>query len=296
MTRSTALRAVRPAVSVRPIRTVEEYRRCMTLQQAAFGYEDAFVEPLTQLITAQRYGGAVLGAFDAAGSLVGYVYSCLGRRGEEMLHCFRLLAVSPAARGLGVGERLLLGLREQALADGIRTVVATYDPLEAANARLYLGKLGFRGVRYYPNHYGDLGRGQNEGLETDRLEIEWALDAAPPGRRAVNDAVELPDYDVGSARDGTPGVTVLSGGRGEWPVCSILRLDLAADRLLLEVPASIQAIKRDDLVLAQAWRRWTRDAFLTYVGSGRYAAVDFLPAPDDRSHPAYVLARAGGVS
>lgn len=289
MRRSAALRVARPAVSIRPIATLEEYRGCMALQQAAFGYDDLFVEPLTQLITAQRYGGLVLGAFDPAGTLLGYLYSCPGLRGGELLHCFRLLAVSPAARGLGIGERLLLALRDRALAAGIRTVVATYDPLEAANARLYLGKLGFQGRRFYPNHYGDLGRGQNAGLETDRLEIEWSLEAASPGRRAAND-------EVGSGRDETPRITALSGGRGEWPVCTILRLDLDAERLRLEVPASIQALKAADLPLAQAWRRWTRDAFLAYIGSGRYVAVDFLPAPDERSHPAYVLARVRGES
>lgn len=289
MSPSTALRAVRPAVAVRRIRTLDEYRRCMALQQAAFGYDDLFVEPLTQLITAQQYGGVVLGAFDAGDTLLGYLYSCLGRHGDELLFCFRLLAVSPAARGLGIGERLLLTLRETALGAGLRTVVATFDPLEAANARLYLGKLGFRGLRFYPNHYGDLGRGQNAGLETDRLEIEWALDAALPARRAANEAVS-------PAADSLPRIAVLAGGRGAWPICSILRLDLEAPRLLLEIPASLQALKADDLALACAWRHWTRDAFVAYVGSGRYAAVDFRPAPGDRSHPAYVFARVGDVT
>ncbi|HEX7127745.1 MAG TPA: hypothetical protein VF406_18465, partial [Thermodesulfobacteriota bacterium] len=92
-------------------------------------------------------------------------------------------------------------------------------------------------------------------------------------------------------RDETPRVTLLSGGRGEWPVCTVLRLDLEAERLLLEVPASIQALKAADLGLARAWRHWTREAFLAYVASGRYAAVDFLPATDAERHPAYVLAR-----
>ncbi|HEX7126479.1 MAG TPA: GNAT family N-acetyltransferase, partial [Thermodesulfobacteriota bacterium] len=231
------------AVSVRPIATLEEYRECMALQQAAFGYDDRFVEPLTQLVTAQRYGGHVLGAFDRDGTILGYLYSCPGLRDGELLSCFRILAVSPAARGLGIGERLLLALRDRALAAGIRTVVATFDPLEAANARLYLGKLGFRGLRFYPNHYGDLGRGQNAGLETDRLEIEWTLDAAAPTRRAA-------DGEVASGRDAIPRITALSGGRGEWPSCTILRLDLDAERLLLEVPASIQALKAADLGLA----------------------------------------------
>ncbi len=337
--RPARVTARRADVTVRPVTTLAEYRQCMALQQAAFGYEDLFVEPLTQLLTAQRYGGAVLGAFDAAGELVGYLYSCLGRRDGELLHCFRLLAVAPSARGMGVGERLLLALRERAAADGIRTIVATFDPLEPANARLYLGKLGFRGVRYFPNHYGDLGKGRNEGLETDRLEIEWTVEPAgdpapardpaepeagppetsrhgaaaapgtapevtaaatpPAGTRAaapLQPPERRPPASAPRARQELPRVTVITRRRGGWPICTILRLDLDADRLLIEIPASLQALKAADLSLARAWRRWTREAFLAYVGSGRYAAVDFLPAPAGRSEPAYVLERVGSRS
>lgn len=295
MSRPARVRSPGPAVEVRPIRTLEEYRRCMALQQAAFGYEDLFVEPLTQLITAQRYGGLVLGAFDGAGALVGYLYSCLGRRDGELVQCFRLLAVSPEARGLGVGERLLFALRAHTVGAGVRTIVATFDPLEASNARLYLGKIGFRGLRYLPNHYGDLGRGQNEGLETDRLEIEWGL--APADRVARAAAVRPALRPGAGAGDSTAGpsralprITVTTR-QGDWPACTILRLDLEAERLRLEIPRSLQALKAADRALALAWRSWTREAFLAYVGSGRYAAVDFLAAPDDRSEPAYVLER-----
>ncbi len=336
--RPTGVAALGANVTVRPVATLAEYRQCMALQKVAFGYEDLFVEPLTQLITAQQYGGAVLGAFTAEGELVGYLYSCLGRRDGELLHCFRLLAVSPGARGAGVGERLLLALREHAAAAGIRTIVATFDPLEAANARLYIGKVGFRGRRYFPNHYGDLGKGQNEGLETDRLEIEWTLDGAAgdfpaiaggpagPGGSPIGPAeraVGAAGASIGAARASgqpaaasttaagrrparprlrpveprplrrrdLPRVTVTSGGAGQWPTCTLLRLDLDEERLLLGIPRSLQALKAADLSLARAWRRWTREAFLTYVASGRYEAVDFLPAPDDRTEPAYVLER-----
>ncbi|MDQ1632519.1 MAG: hypothetical protein QOC80_2491, partial [Frankiaceae bacterium] len=55
---------------------------------------------------------------------------------------FRMLAVDPAARGRGVGERLVLACLEQARAAGKRRMVLSTDTRMAAAHRLY-ERLGF---------------------------------------------------------------------------------------------------------------------------------------------------------
>jgi ribosomal protein S18 acetylase RimI-like enzyme len=55
---------------------------------------------------------------------------------------FRMLAVDPAARGRGVGERLVLACLERARAAGKRRMVLSTDTRMAAAHRLY-DRLGF---------------------------------------------------------------------------------------------------------------------------------------------------------
>jgi predicted GNAT superfamily acetyltransferase len=157
---------------VRPCKGLEEFQACVALQKEVWKFEDADLVPLRMFVVADKIGGQVIGAF-AAESLVGYAFSVPGtRNGSAYLHS-HMLAVSEAYRNSGLGQRLKMAQRDDALARGIELIEWTFDPLEIKNAYLNIVKLGAIARRYSVNHYGFSSSVLHRGLPTDRLVAEW---------------------------------------------------------------------------------------------------------------------------
>jgi predicted GNAT superfamily acetyltransferase len=101
-----------------------------------------------------------------------------------------MLAVRESYRNRGIGARLKLEQRREALQRGIRLMEWTFDPLEIKNAFLNIHKLGAVVCAYRENFYGVSSSRLQGGLPTDRLLAEWHLDsprvrAVVEGHRAV---------------------------------------------------------------------------------------------------------------
>ena len=80
-------------------------------------------------------------------------------------------------RDRGVGRKLKLFQRDEALSRDIRFVQWTFDPLELRNAHFNLNRLGAISRQYKPNLYGITSSPLHRGLATDRLLAEWHLDS-----------------------------------------------------------------------------------------------------------------------
>jgi len=78
-------------------------------------------------------------------------------------------------RNSGLGRRLKLLQRDDALARGIELIEWTFDPLEIKNAYLNIEKLGAITRRYNINQYGITSSPLQGGLPSDRLIAEWWL-------------------------------------------------------------------------------------------------------------------------
>ena len=90
---------------------------------------------------AQSIGGQVLGAFDGD-MMVGFAMALPGYRdGHAYLHS-HMLAVLPEYRNAGLGRRLKLAQRDDAIARGFDLMEWTFDPLEIKNAHLNIARLG----------------------------------------------------------------------------------------------------------------------------------------------------------
>ena len=151
--------------------------RCVEIQIAVWGYADGDVIPRRMFLLAERIGGQVLGAFDseAGDALVAFAMALPGYRdGCAYLHS-HMLAVLPEYRNAGLGRRLKMAQREDALARGFALMEWTFDPLEIKNAYLNLHKLGAIVRRYRANFYGPSSSPLQGGLPTDRLYAEWWL-------------------------------------------------------------------------------------------------------------------------
>jgi predicted GNAT superfamily acetyltransferase len=161
-------------ISIRPLSTLEQFERCVVLQLEVWGYSDGDVIPRRVFVVAQRIGGQVLGAFDGD-TLIGFAMSLPGYRdGKSYLHS-HMLAVQPQYRNAGIGRRLKLAQRDDAIARGFDLMEWTFDPLEIRNAHLNIARLGVIVRRYQPDFYGPSSSPLQGGLPTDRLYAEWWL-------------------------------------------------------------------------------------------------------------------------
>jgi predicted GNAT superfamily acetyltransferase len=162
------------AIRIEPLTTLEQFERCVVLQLEVWGYSDGDVIPRRVFIVAQRIGGQVLGAFDGD-TQVGFAMSLPGvRDGRPYLHS-HMLAVLPQYRNEGIGRRLKLAQRDDAIARGFHLMEWTFDPLEIRNAHLNIARLGVIVRRYQPDFYGPSSSPLQGGLPTDRLYAEWWL-------------------------------------------------------------------------------------------------------------------------
>ncbi len=162
------------AVVLRRCHGIEEFRSCVALQKEVWNFSDAELVPLRMFVVADKVGGQVMGAFDG-GTMIGFALSVPGTRtGHVYLHS-HMLAVRQDYRNGGLGRRLKLMQREDALARGIELIEWTFDPLEIKNAYLNIEKLGAIARRYNINQYGITSSPLQGGLPSDRLIAEWWL-------------------------------------------------------------------------------------------------------------------------
>ena len=249
-------------LTLRRFESREDYAACVALQRAVWGNDFVDLVPATILMVSQRVGGVSAGAFNREGHLIGFVFGITGLDGDGPVHWSNMLAVHPEARGHGLGKQLKHYQRDLLLAQGIRRMCWTYDPLIARNANLNLNGLGARPVEYVPDMYGDTRSALHAGLETDRFVVEWRLDeartAGPSGANAEDDA---------------PLVDVTLGDGVRLPNHPAVRV---------AVPSVIETVKTADLARARAWQRTHRHAFGWYLDHGyRVAGFRYRSAPDD---------------
>ena len=172
--RATAPGSAPAEATIRPVAELEELEACVRLQVATWGYDPADVVPRRMFSLASRIGGQVLGAF-LGEDLVGFLLALPAfRNGRGYLHS-HMLAVVPELRDQGLGQRLKLAQRDDALARGIDLIEWTFDPLEGKNAHLNLNRLGAISRRSAHDFYGPTSSPLQGGLPTDRLYAEWWL-------------------------------------------------------------------------------------------------------------------------
>lgn len=162
------------SIELRRCHNIDEFRACVALQKEVWRFTDAELVPLRMFVVADKVGGQVMGAFEG-GTLVGFALSVPGTRsGHVYLHS-HMLAVRKDYRNAGLGRRLKLMQREEALSRGIELIEWTFDPLEIKNAYLNIEKLGAIVRRYNINQYGITSSPLQGGLPSDRLIAEWWL-------------------------------------------------------------------------------------------------------------------------
>nr|MBA3513295.1 GNAT family N-acetyltransferase [Pyrinomonadaceae bacterium] len=137
-------------IYIREITEISELRAVEDLQKEVWGCNDREILPTLTLVPLLEIGGILLGAF-ARVEMVGYVLGLPGLDGGRPILHSDMLAVKAEYRSHGLGYKLKLLQREQALAKGIDRITWTFDPLQSRNAYLNFAKLGVKADRYKVN-------------------------------------------------------------------------------------------------------------------------------------------------
>lgn len=273
-------------ISIRSLTTVAEFRACEALQRQVWVMpDDLEVVPLHLLVTVQRNGGLLLGAFDGD-NLIGFVFGFPGITSNGKLkHCSHMMGVAPGYQSRGVGYRLKLAQRESVLDQGIDLVTWTYDPLESRNANLNIYKLGCVCRTYVRDYYGPLSDGLSAGLPSDRIQVEWWLGSGRVRRRLVGDPGKQP-------ADPVVQVNAVARSAEGYLMPGMLNLGIDAHTTRFEIPADYQALKAADPALALEWRLAVRRICETYFAEG-YTVVDFYHHRTHDGERSYYVLQAG---
>jgi predicted GNAT superfamily acetyltransferase len=289
-------------IEIRPIQTHDEYRAVERIQRVVWGHGDLDVVPDHLLVTMQKNGGLVLGAFEVLPEegpgereerLIGFALGFVGLSpGGQVKHCSHMVGVDPAYQNRAVGYRLKLAQREHVLAQGIDLITWTFDPLESRNAHLNFHKLGATCNTYLRDLYGHMRDELNVGLPSDRFQVDWHIASDHVtgrlrGDRADPSATDAPSASTPSKAEGLrtgPSLSALLAEGvplpnpsfpGDLPRPPETVLPIKGNQLLVQIPARFQAIKSADLGLARAWREHTRALFEAAFAAG-YTVVDLL--------------------
>jgi predicted GNAT superfamily acetyltransferase len=276
---------------IQPITTTQQAAEVLQVELVAWDTDPIGAVPVHLHIAIIKNGGVLLGAYED-GQLIGYTLGWLGlvdphaeRPATEQLKLVsHMTGVLPDYRDRGVGYRLKLAQRHWAMDRELALVTWTYDPLESRNGNLNLRRLGAICRSYQRNVYGAMVDRVNAGVESDRFQIEWwiksrrveerlatkppALTLATANAQLLNPAAFQPDGHPHPAEDISEPVS---------------------PRVLVEIPAHIQAIRRGNTELTAAWRSHTRALFEALFATG-YQATDLIYEPDpSRPRSFYLL-------
>jgi predicted GNAT superfamily acetyltransferase len=225
-------------IEIRQLFQLAEFEDVLRLQQVIWSFNDVELLPVRFLVVVSRIGGHVFGAYDGA-EMIAFCFAIPGIKpaGRSYLHS-HMLGVLPAYRNTGIGRRLKLRQREDALARGIELIEWTFDPMELKNAFLNIEKLGAIVRRYNQNQYGHTASPLHGGLPTDRCYAEWWID--------------------------TPRVTKILAGEPQ-PINAVERVSY---------PADIARIRHDDTAQARAIQKASGEK-LRRAFDGGLAATGF---------------------
>ncbi len=151
----------------------EEIKKAIAIQQAAWSFsspED--IVPLPIFVLSAKYGGLVLGAYQKE-EMVGFSLAFPLVEGKETVLHSHMTAVSPDFQGRGIGYKMKVFQRKEALKMGYRKITWTFDPLQCRNAYFNLHKLGVTIAEYLPDFYGRMSSLLSKGVPTHRFLAEW---------------------------------------------------------------------------------------------------------------------------
>jgi predicted GNAT superfamily acetyltransferase len=284
---------MKPSFTIKVIEEMDEMHRVEELQRQVWKESETDIVPAHLMNSAVHNGGLVLGAY-ADDDLLGFVFGFPGfystPDGPRLKHYSSMLGVRSEWQRQGVGFALKRAQWQMVRHQGIDRITWTYDPLLSRNAWLNITRLGAVCNTYLRDFYGEMRDSLNQGLPSDRFDVDWWVNSHRVNRRLSrrrrND-LTLPHYLAGGAQMVNT-TFVDERGLPHPPVISSLPTSREQSILLVEIPADFQALKAVNINLALEWRMHTRSLFESLFHAG-YLVTDFVQSDTLPKHRYYVL-------
>ncbi len=162
---------------IRQLTSNQEFAEAVRLQKAIWGFDEIDLLPVRLFVTASKIGGHSFGAYDGD-RMVGFCIAIPGiKQGAKSYLHSHMLGVMKEYRDAGLGRKLKLAQRDDAIRQGLDLIEWTFDPLEIKNAFFNIERLGAIVRRFVLNQYGTTSSPLNAGLPTDRCTAEWWLES-----------------------------------------------------------------------------------------------------------------------
>jgi len=271
-------------MEIRKLVTPKDYLEAEEVQKTVWGFPDREIVSLNELVVLQKSGGHVFGAFEN-GKMVAFCFGSPAYVDGKTWHYSRMLGVVPGHQDSGIGYTLKLKQRDYVLEQGLDLVAWTYDPLQSRNAYLNIEKLGCVVSKYVVNLYPASNTVFNGGMENDRFMPEWWI-----ASKRVKDRIggKRVPYDL---EHYSPAVETRVNDGG-WREAVKVELGRRHRRVSVEIPDEIDALRKEDLPLAQRWREATREAFVSLFKKG-YVIHGFTAVPEIGRRRSFYLLEKG---
>lgn len=249
----------------------------LQLQEKTWGKDTVMGTP--HLIAAIRNGGMIIGAFHN-NKLIGFCFGFPGFKHGETFLVSHMMAVMPEYRNAGVGEKLKWQQKQWAKGYGYKKIVWTYDSLESRNGYLNLHKLQAKVRTYINDYYEEMNDAINQGLPSDRFQVEWDLTAS--------DEEEQPAF---SKTDNVPKILDWQGEGAGAEVVPVVNQPMDGEKMYLAaVPKNIHEMKTAHPQRAREWRFAHRTVFTDLFSIG-YTVVDLFLTEEECPVNYYVVVK-----
>lgn len=284
---------MKAAFTIKVIESIDEMHRVEELERMVWQDSETDIVPAHLMNSAVHNGGVLLGAYideELAGFVFGFSGFYSTPDGPRLKHYSSMLGVRPEYRDQGLGFALKRAQWQLVRHQGIDRITWTYDPLLSRNAWLNITRLGAVCNTYLRNFYGEMRDTLNQGLPTDRFEVDWWVNSHRVNRRLSrrrrND-LTLVHYLSGGSLIVNPAET---DEEGLLHPNHSFTLPSSKEQvfLLVEIPADFQALKSVNINLALEWRMHTRTLFENLFENG-YLVTDFVQSTNLPKRSYYVL-------
>ncbi len=156
-------------------------RQLVEVQRSAWQLADLDILPAWKLFVTPTIGSHIIVAY-AGNTAVAFGLFSHAHDPQQPAQPYLyldMLGVSRPYQGQQLGFQIMQKAQALARAQHYAYIAWTYDPLEGANANLYIKKLGAVATKYYEDYYGPLTGERHTGTATDRFWTVLQPHAAP---------------------------------------------------------------------------------------------------------------------
>lgn len=278
--------------SIEPLSGPSDLLACERLQASLLDAPSPHLLRVPILCQIARSGGLLLGAWDRkAGErrLVGALVDLVARADRYPARLTVFWGVDPGARNRGAGKALRWVERETCLREGIDLVYWWGDPLDSPSAHVAFNQLGAIASLHERNALGPPDVLDGEDLATDRIRVEWWIDAPRVRARSERTPPQV------TWRVGLDQMQVLLKTRsqdGAYRLPASITEPPTQRYALLEIPEEFSTLRSRSASAASAWRKQSRDALELLFTRG-YTIVGLVHEGSRSFHLLERIDRAG---